>query len=206
MARKPNPYKRLPGNGSQLMIPAPYIYLIALICPLVLFLRSRVRLWQASDHVLNVTYSNYTEQYKRFYFNEIQSITLRRTKEGMIWNLVFGTLTAIFGFGWAVSGELAAQIIFGILTGVFGTALLANAILGPTCVCHVKTAVHNEPLFSLNRVRPALKAIGRIQTQIAAAQPRPATAEQVPCPSGSASGSEPAPEPEPGTVGNVSPT
>src|SRR3954468_18478999 len=150
MARQPSQYKRMPGKGSQLLIPAPYVYLLAIICPLVLLVRNQVRLWEGADHVLNVTNTGSTEQYKRFYFNEIQAVVLRRTPEWAVWNGVFATLMVMFGFFSGFANDIAARVGLGIPASVFMVALIANAILGRTCVVHIRTAVQTEQLFSLD--------------------------------------------------------
>ena len=171
-----HPYKKLPGNGSQVLIPAPWVYLIALVFPIVLLLRNRVRLFQGADHILSVTSTGYTETYKRFYYREIQAITLRRTSDALAWNAVWVTLLVIF-LSIALSVNAEARIAFGIVTAVFGLSLLTNILLGPTCACHIKSAVQMEPLLALNRVRSARKTIRRIQELVAVHQKadRPAT-------------------------------
>lgn len=166
MARNPSPYKRMPGKGSQLLIPPPYVYLLAIFCPLVLLVRNQVRLWEGSDHVLNVTNTGSTEQYKRFYFKEIQAIVLRRTPDWTAWNGVFATLMTIFAFISGASDDIAARVASGIPASVFLVALISNIILGRTCSVHIKTAIQTEQLFSLDRMRPALKTINRITARI----------------------------------------
>jgi hypothetical protein len=48
--------------------------------------------------------------------------------------------------------------------------LVANLLLGPTCVCHLKTAVQTEELPSLRRLRRARKVLARLRPLIVAAQ------------------------------------
>ena len=52
----------------------------------------------------------------------------------------------------------------------FTQLLLINLALGPTCACHIRTAVQTERLSALNRVRTARKFIARVEPLIAAAQ------------------------------------
>ena len=170
------PYKRLPGSGGQLLIPAPWVYLIAIACWPVLLLRNRVRLFQGADHVLSVNYAGYTETYKRFYYREIQAISMRRTREDLAWNAVWVTLLIIFTTVTAVSNG-AEQIGFAVVAGVFALCLATNLFLGPTCVCHLQTAVQTEGLLALNRVRTARKTIGRIREQVAQHQSALANAD-----------------------------
>ncbi len=169
MHKQKNPYKRLPGNGSKAVIPAPWIYLLALMFPIVLLLRHRVRLFQSADHILSVTSTGYSETYKRFYYQDIQAITMRRTPDDLAWNAVWVTLIVIF-ISLAAFSDAEIRGLFSIVAGIFGLCLLTNLILGPTCVCQIKSAVQTEPLLALNRVRSGRKAIQRIQEQIAVYQ------------------------------------
>jgi hypothetical protein len=57
-----------------------------------------------------------------------------------------------------------------IIAGLFGLIFLLNLLPGPTCTCHLQTAVHREELPSLRRLRRAQKVIARLQPLIARAQ------------------------------------
>jgi len=57
-----------------------------------------------------------------------------------------------------------------IAGGVAGLIFLINLLAGPTCVCQLKTAVHQEELPALRRLRQARKIIGRLQPLIEQAQ------------------------------------
>src|SRR5213593_2882508 len=58
---------------------------------------TRSSLWLGKDHLLNIDSNRYTEEYKRFYFRDIQSITIRKTKRREIWNLVLMLLLLVGG-------------------------------------------------------------------------------------------------------------
>jgi hypothetical protein len=68
------------------------------------------------------------------------------------------------------NSNLGEIVFFAFLTSVFAVAFLINSVLGPTCICHVRTAVQVEELSSLNRLRRARKMFNRIRPLIAAAQ------------------------------------
>jgi len=135
-------YKRLPGRYW------------------VLF--SANSLWLGSDHIL-VVYSNlFSQTYKRFYFKDIQSITVRKTKIHMIWNGIWGGLTIISAqFLWG--GWSPVPLIF---SGFFLLGLLLNGLRGPNCWCHIQTAVQTEKLPALHYWRTALKTINGIRPLI----------------------------------------
>src|SRR5258707_7687972 len=98
MAREPNPYRRLPGLGSGAF--------------------EHVRLYLAAVHLLLVSSSGFTETYKRFYFSDIQSITLCQTAHGKIWNGVWGSLLLGFSVA-ALQSDLPFAAIWWSIAAVF---------------------------------------------------------------------------------------
>ena len=150
MARAEKMYRRLPGREAGLL--------------------SYSRLWLGPDHLLLArTTLFFSEEYKRFYFRDIQAIITRRTERREILNIililtaiVFGVLAAFTNDGWSA---------FSVgMTGTLLVALLVNWLRGPTCVCHVRTAVHIEELSPLKRFRAARKVIDRLKPSIEMAQ------------------------------------
>ena len=53
-------------------------------------------LWQGPDHLLQIYSRMGVEDYKRFYFNDIQAIITRKTIAGKIQNIVLGLLLLLF--------------------------------------------------------------------------------------------------------------
>ena len=149
MAGEPNVYRRLPGLGSSAF--------------------EHVRLYLASDHLLLVSSSGYVETYKRFYFCDIQSLTLCQTVHGKIWNGVWGFLLGVFGIV-ALQTNLPAAAVWWAVAAVFLLLLLVNVARGPTCVGQIQTAVQIRPLASLNRLRAARKVIAQLKPLIENAQ------------------------------------
>jgi hypothetical protein len=141
---------------------------------------SRSSLWLGKDHLLCVDSSGYTETYKRFYFRDIQAVIIMASKRRVIWNWVLGAPTAIFLMvllsalpytgSTGSSSNLGEIVFFAFLVFVFAVALLINIILGPSCICHLRTAVQTEELPSLNRVRRARKVLNHIRPFMVAAQ------------------------------------
>ena len=113
--------------------------------------------------------TGYSEDYKRFYYRDIQALITRKTAHGNLWTVMLGIVTVIF-FLTTVTVSGVAAVIFGSLAGFFLLCLLINWLRGPTCVCHLRTAVQLERLPSLNRLRTARKAIQRIKAKVAEAQ------------------------------------
>jgi hypothetical protein len=137
---------------------------------------TRSSLWLGNDHLLSVDSTGYTEEYKRFYFRDIQVVTIRKTKRRVVWNWVLGTAIVLCLPGLATvlfsdaRSEMGAFVMWGIFASLFAVPLLINNILGPTCACQLRTAVQIEELPSLCRVRRARKVLNRIRPLIAAVQ------------------------------------
>ncbi len=133
------------------------------------------RLWLNGDHLLSISSHYITEHYKRFYFNDIQAITITRTVTGMLINVALGILAGTF-FLWAVFAymtpgwSLGAVSAIGVIAAFCTVFLALNIVLGPTCRCYLYTAVHCEELFCLGRVRRARRVIRNVQPLIEAAQ------------------------------------
>ena len=138
-------------------------------------------LWLGSDHLLSVDSGTFTENYKRFYFRDIQAITIEKTKNWTIWNYIWGVavfitlVSAIVDLPkgpssqWSGNDAVAA-IIFGGFATLFGIFLVIHLLLGPTCKCYLRTAVQIEEFPSLRRLRKTRKILERIRPLITAAQ------------------------------------
>jgi hypothetical protein len=150
---------------------------------------SRTSLWLGEDHLLFVDSSGYTETYKRFYFRDIQAITMQQTDRGRVWSIVLGAafIFSLFIFlftqpkgppaAWS-GGEMASRIFLGFLMVVFILFLLINFFSGATCKTFLRTAVQTEELPPLCRVGQTRKVLEKIQPLIIAAQGR-LTADEI---------------------------
>src|SRR5437660_10422801 len=108
MARSAKLYRRLPGRG--------------------LVAAQRVQLYQGADHLLQVASTGYSESYRRFYFRDIQAITIQKTQLGKILNGIFGFFTGLFGLP-AFDMSLGPAIVMWSTAGFFGLLLISNLIL-----------------------------------------------------------------------------
>jgi len=142
---------------------------------------SRCRLWLAQDHLLSVHNTGYSEDYKRFYFADIQAITIMRTDEGATRTWLFSAgaviagllLVAAFAAGWHPSSRL----VLGVSAILFLTGLLIHLLQGQTCRCYMRTAVQTERLYSLNRLPQAERVLKRLLPLVENAQGRVAPEE-----------------------------
>jgi len=127
-------------------------------------------LWLGKDHLLCIDTSGYTENYKRFYYRDIQALIVRKTERYKWWGIATGVMAAGCLSAAALTNEVVLKYILGIVGGLFGLFFMINLGLGPTCNCQLQTAVQIEELPSLNRLRRWRKAMGRLRPLIAAAQ------------------------------------
>lgn len=139
---------------------------------------TRSNLWLGSDHLLCVETEGFNETYRRFYFRDLQAITLRRTRRALVLGVVTGALTALFALLAIVVNDVTGRWILGILGGVCAIPFLVNLLYGPTCTCELRTAVQTEKVPSLSRVRRAHRVLNRIRPLIAEAQGQ-LTAEEI---------------------------
>jgi hypothetical protein len=130
----------------------------------------RSSLWLGQDHLLRVDSSGYTENYRRFFLRDIQAVIIRKTLGMQIRILVHG----IFALFWMLCALSTTDTIWlsiwWSLTGLSLIFLTLNLILGPCCAFHIKTAVQNEAIPSIHRMRKARQILDRLRPLLAAAQ------------------------------------
>jgi hypothetical protein len=134
-----------------------------------------ISLYTAADHLLLRTSSGFLENYRRFYFADIEAITVRRTARGLYWNvvLVIGLLVSLV----VMWENQAPHVATGAFAGFFVFLLILNVAFGATCVTQLQTRVQSRAL-PIRRVRKALRVVDRLfkriedaQAQIAVAAP-----------------------------------
>lgn len=146
--------------------------------------QSRASLWLGPDHLLCVDSSGYSETYKRFYFRDIQAVTMQESKRRTVWNVILAVPVVVCLAGLLTSlssppKNTAAVIVWLICSVIFLAPFLINNIFGTTCVCHLRTAVQIEELPSLCRVRKTQRVLDKVRSLIIAAQGGELSAEAV---------------------------
>lgn len=134
------------------------------------------KLMEGHDHLLQVEIRGFQEIHKRFYFSEIRAITVQPTKTGLVLHFFLGGLVLLLGSGLAATfafwSPLLAQLIpvlSGMLVVVAGIWLV-HLLRGPTCSCHLITAVQNEKILALWRFPVTRATLERLAPRIQAAQ------------------------------------
>ncbi len=157
MARPEREYRRLPGYGRKRG-------------SFFAFTATRAALWAGKDHILSVCTTGYTEEYKRFYYRDIQAIVTRKSSRGAVVNFISALFLTFFALLALTRTTPALAVIWWTFAGISLLVLTFNLLRGPTCVCHLQTAVSREELPSLGRERAARKAVGILKPLIEAAQ------------------------------------
>ena len=139
-------YRRLPGRKKN-------------------FLIGYYTLWQGPDHLLYVFSRFGVEDYKRFYFNDIQAIITRKTIAGRIQNLILGGLLGLFT-SLAFFSDNAWLGFHGVMMAILLILLLINWVRGSTCETYLSTAIQTEKLPSLHRLKNAQKVMNRVRPLI----------------------------------------
>jgi hypothetical protein len=146
-------YRRLPGKGLRR---EGFISVTRTYCTL----------WLAPDHILNVDNHVFSEDYKRFYFQDIQAMITQKTKRGAVWNIILTILISLTVFTAFGRRSAEAMISWLIVAGILGLILLINWLRGPTCICHIITAVQQDTLPSLDRLKKAEKVLRILRQRI----------------------------------------
>ncbi|HPO15336.1 MAG TPA: hypothetical protein PLI09_17970 [Candidatus Hydrogenedentes bacterium] len=177
-------YTALPGRSR------PYfgvLYLVELVFTFgLLAIGERTRLYLGPDHLLVLRRRFFTETAHRFYFSDIQAITVQRTTNAVTANAVLFLLCALtlgvlglypFSGGMILLGDFSfgEELLLILACAGFGLGLALNILLGPACVTELITAVSREPL-------PCLSRWGTAQRALALLVPRIETAQGVPSP------------------------
>jgi hypothetical protein len=119
------------------------------------FAITRVSLWQGPDHLLQVENDGYGEGYRRVYFKDIESFTIRRDNRQRNYMIFLTIMLAL-----VIWISIVGMGVWGsIPIAFFATLLLVNIAKGPSCVTHVTTAVQRLQLPSLRRVKNAERAL-----------------------------------------------
>jgi hypothetical protein len=156
-------YRRMPGRSPRLSF-------------------QRSSLWQGDDHLLLVKIRGYAEEYKRFYYRDIQAIVMTRTNRRDLISAILAVFAGFPALLFLVALIRAwgrfALIAWGVIAGFLLLLLLINILMGPTCRVEIQTAVQIEKLTSLARLSAARKTMAFILPIIEAAQGMFAVAEQ----------------------------
>ena len=157
MAIQQNEYKRLPGRGSN----TRGSFSIG---------GGNSKLYLGGDHLLRVNSNGWTENYRRFYFTDIQALTISLTSRRLIWNIVHAVLCALFLLWLLDVDNTPGRVTLAVIAFFFGMFFLINTLRGPTCRARIQTRIGEELLPSLGRLSKTRKVVDLIRPHIQAVQ------------------------------------
>ena len=131
---------------------------------------SSASLWTGADHLLSVKSDRLQEDYKRFYFRDIQAIVVTKVPRFLI-----STRAVALGALLLIAVLIARGRMPGLTVGLW---LLAAGLMAcwiyvsaaHSCTCRLYTAVSREDLPSLYRTWTARKVVADLERRIAQAQ------------------------------------
>jgi hypothetical protein len=129
----------------------------------------KATLWLASDHILSIDSRRFSEEYKRYYFKDIQAIVVRQTTGSTLSRAIEMVMVIVLALLGVAAWRLQS-IGTAAAAGVILLAFLIFKLLGPLCACHLITAVSSDRLPSLDRLRDAEQALGIIGPLVRQAQ------------------------------------
>ena len=152
MAQSTKEYHKLPGSKKG-------------------FLIGKYTLWLGSDHLLQIFSRVGVEEYRRFYFSDIQAVVTRKTAIGTLQNIVGGLLVIIFTVP-AIVFDGGWSLFYAVVAGVMLLLLLLGLLKGPTCETKLMTAVQTEKLHTLHRLKNTAIVMDRLREHIHQTQGR----------------------------------
>ncbi len=158
MPVKKKEYNRLPGSGLKR---GSFLSLFGI----------RASIWTGEDHLLCLYSTGLSEDYRRFYYRDIQAITTQQTSQYKIEIVILVLLSMVLAYPSIILSGIPATI-FMIITGLFMAFLIVHVLRGPTCTCYLYTAVSKEELPSLNRLKNAVTSLDIITPLIEEVQGR----------------------------------
>lgn len=126
----------------------------------------RSGVFAGDDHLLLVNSTGYAEDYRRFFYNEIEAVTARRTHRRRNIALVAGAffLLCVIPLPWMRDPEgIGVLVFFAFFPFVI---LIWNQLLGPTVQCAIRTSASLQIIPTVTRLRTYWKFLERIRPLI----------------------------------------
>jgi hypothetical protein len=135
-------YRRLPGRSGSLI---------------------RHSLWMQSDHLLCVRANPFSEQYRRYYFADIQALVLTELHGTAAFYWYAAAISLAFLGGLSVYSR---HPVWGVLCGLMALIVFYVGWRVPNCSCYLKTSVSTDKLPAIRQLRAARRAIAMLVREI----------------------------------------
>ncbi|MBF0225238.1 MAG: hypothetical protein HQK76_07255 [Desulfobacterales bacterium] len=126
-------------------------------------------LWYCEDHMIYVISHNVSEDYKRFYYSDIQSFIIRKTITGIIFNVILILSVLCFLYIFYISSMLDSWISW-VVIGLFALNFFRSLYLGYSCNFYIMTAVQLRRIKSINRSKKVDSFLKKIMPLVTNAQ------------------------------------
>lgn len=120
-------------------------------------------LWLRDDHLLCVRSIMMVENYQRFYYRDIESVTIVPTARRLKLNLIMGAGLGLAAFLMLFDLPTEVFVFFAIIVAI---PMAINTAFGRSCTTVLRTRVNRRQLDSLRRLRTARKAVALLSTRI----------------------------------------
>jgi hypothetical protein len=131
----------------------------------------RHRLYQASDHLLLIQSTGFTDDYRRLYYRDIGHVVARRTQRRMWLSLILWVMILIMLwillYAWSQGGLVAGALFMVPVILLFVIAFIINLARGPTCVCYITTQVQTIEVPTPQRLAKVSRLIDFLRTKTA---------------------------------------
>lgn len=134
-------------------------------------LHQYTQLWLAPDHLLLIESSRMTEAYRRFYFADIQAITVTAKPSPIVMRVALASLSAvIIALSLTLIPIIGWKVLVAILGAIPALILVDDLVRGERCTVTLKTPVSTAILPPLSRTDAARRVISQLRPAIEQAQ------------------------------------
>jgi len=123
----------------------------------------RQRLWLGPDHLLLVRSNLLAQEYRRFYFRDIQGLVVAEVEDAARF---YGFVMAAIAFVFTLGLVATDHYIWAVLCGWFATTLFIFAWIRPLVQCVLRTRVSTQQLPTMRNVEAARKFASTLKAEI----------------------------------------
>ena len=145
---------------------------------------TRNRMLAGEDHFLYAKSNGYTEEYRHFFYSDIQSIDIFKTSWQTINGIILGILLflVMVGIGIALwylfevsknvdkTFNMTVLVLLAILFILFLTPFIVNIVKGPTAKAVIRTLSSEDAVVLTGRLRSSIKIIDKMRPYIESVQ------------------------------------
>lgn len=123
----------------------------------------RQQLWLGPDHLLLVSSNALSQEYRRFYFGDIQGLVVAEIENAARF---YGFVLSAIAFVLTLGLVAADHYVWAVLCGLLAASLLTFAWTRPLVHCVLKTRVSTQHLSTVKSVEAARKFASTLKAEI----------------------------------------